>query len=468
MHSPSVAGRHPSHGFRGTLCVAVLAIASTACQDNAVTAPTASALSARVPARASVVAAVKTDTLAAGDSVQLTTPPATKRANGPATWTTSDAHIATVTPDGLVRGVAPGTAKVRVSRRGTVMDSVAVVVASRVAPTPPPVPPAPAPAPVPSVTPPTGTPAAVLAFMGATNVPTVAAMQARGGVYAKYEADFASYANYQWTADSTSQGANYYDRAMIYYVSWARTGNATYLNRANKLAVAARHYLSGVADPGYNTLISTPYTPQTYQMMVDGVALHALVTGDQESANTVARVADVMGNPNGYYSYVAGNPGDGDGDSRNSARVLGAVLDAYLLKVASPAGYNYGALLPNLMSRILGTQGADGAYRWPNQCNYTKPFMTGMVNESLIRYHTSFQADARIPVAVKRAVDYTWATDWMPDAAAFKYLDADCANPNSGGTAGPAAALPHFAWIMRRGARGGGAGRSWPGRTSGA
>jgi len=143
----------------------------------------------------------------------------------------------------------------------------------------------------------------------------------------------------------------------------------------------------------------------------------------------------------------------GDGDSRNSARVLGAVLDGYLLKVASPAGYNYGALLPNLMSRILGTQGADGAYRWPNQCGNNKPFMAGMVDESLIRYYTSFQADARIVSTVKRAVDYMWNVDWVASSSQFKYMDADCATTGEG--SGPNADLNNmissgFAFVARQ------------------
>ena len=290
----------------------------------------------------------------------------------------------------------------------------------------------------------TGTPAQVLAFVGASNVPTVAALQAKGGAYSKYESDFASYANRYWQSDSTSFDANFYDRAMIYYVWWARTGNATYLDRANKLAIAARTWLQ-----------SENYYPPAYNMMIDGVALHALVTGDQQSATTVAKVADAMGNPNGYWYWVAGNPGDSDGDSRTSARVLSAVLDAYLLKVTSPSGYNYAAILPQLESRILTTQSSDGAYRWPANCNVGKPFMTGMLDDALIRYYTSFQADPNIVPAVKKAVDYMWNVDWVPSAGGFRYLDADCNNSVSGGSSGPTSDLNNlitsgFAFVAKQ------------------
>jgi hypothetical protein len=52
--------------------------------------------------------------------------------------------------------------------------------------------------------------------------------------------------------------------------------------------------------------------------------------------------------------------------------------------------------------------------------------MSGMVNEALVRYHTTFEADARIPGAVRRAVDYLWARDWDAGAGAFRYLGGWC------------------------------------------
>lgn len=267
----------------------------------------------------------------------------------------------------------------------------------------------------------TGGQAAVLAFMGASNVQAAAALQAKGGVYARYESDFASYANSMWAADSTSFEANFYDRAMIYYVWWARTGNATYLDRANKLAVAARSYIQ-----------SQNYYPQAYNMMIDGVALHALVTGDQQSAATVAKTADAMAAPNTYWSYVVGDSANSENDSRTQARVLGLVLDAYLLKVASPAGLNYASRLTDLENKTLNTQAPDGGFHWRNQCGSTKPWMTGMLNDELIRYYTSFQADSRIVSSVKRSADYAWNVDWVASANAFKYMDADCSTSGEG------------------------------------
>ncbi|GJG86317.1 hypothetical protein tb265_14980 [Gemmatimonadetes bacterium T265] len=387
---------------------AALTLAASACRD-ATTAPVASANAAGPSAALGLANNAAADTLAVGGTVQLTAALLATDHAAPA-WTSSNAAVATVSRTGLVTAVGAGSATVTAANSSAARSVAVVVRATRAAAT--------------------GTAAQVLAFMAASNVPTVAALQARGGVYARYESDFVKYADSHWAGDSTSFDANFYDRAMIYYVWWARTGNATYLDRANKLALNARTYLE-----------NTNYTPPSYNMMIDGVALHALVTGDQRSATTVAKVADVMGNPNGWWAYVAGHLHDQDGDSRHSARVLSAVLDAYLLKVTSPRGYDYAAILPPLMARILTTQGRYGAFRWPGQCNYNKPFMSGMVDDALIRYHVSFQADARIVDAVKRSVDFMWTHDWVASKPGFRYLDADCSNTNSGGTGLPVSDL---------------------------
>ncbi|GJG87961.1 hypothetical protein tb265_31420 [Gemmatimonadetes bacterium T265] len=474
MQFPSLAGGYPSGRLRRALSAAVLALAGTACQDNNVTGPASTetfppafstGATQGTSAAGSIVSRVSPtrcmDVLGTGAThdprigiyscdgsaeQQFVSTAAGELRNGAmcvdvaGAGRSGDAVIGRAcsgsanqrwarTSDGTIRGIngrcieVPGGNTANATklvlndcRGGTnqIWDNVRSTATATAA--------------MPKST---VKPSAVLAFMGAASVPGVAAVQAKGGVYARYESNFSKYEQYQWTLtangiDSTSFEANFYDRAMIYYVWWARTGDATYLDRANKLAVSARTYLEGLK-----------YYPMTYNMMLDGVALHALVTGDQRSATTVAKVADNLANPNGWFSYVAGHAGDAEGDSRNSARILAAVLDAYLLKVNSPAGYNYAKLLPDLERRILATQSADGAYRWPNQCNSDKPFMTGMLNDALIRYYTSFQPDTHIPGAVKKAVDYLWANDWVAGSQGFRYLGAYCSNPNSGGTNGP-------------------------------
>jgi hypothetical protein len=253
--------------------------------------------------------------------------------------------------------------------------------------------------------------------MGAAGVPDVPTLQGRGGAWARYEADFATHAEQRWSADGADYlNANYYDRAMIYYVWWARTGNATYLTRAHQLALNARAYIE-----------AANYNPQPYLLMLDGVALHALVTGDARSAATVARVADAMGGPLAYWATHLGDTTHVDMDSRTQARVLQAVLNAWLLKVPSPAGHDYAARLRVLAAKVLGSQSPDGAYRWPVGCRTHRPFTTGMVNDALIRYYQTFEREPRIPEAVQRAVDHLWARDWDAASQSFRYISQACA-----------------------------------------
>ena len=75
------------------------------------------------------------------------------------------------------------------------------------------------------------------------------------------------------------------------------------------------------------------------------------------------------------------------------------------------------------VTQILNTQGADGSYRfqasWEGaQSNY----MTGLVHDALIKYYTYVTPDPRIPPAIKKTLDWMWATQWVSSAQAFKYL----------------------------------------------
>ncbi|MDF1505118.1 RICIN domain-containing protein, partial [Roseisolibacter sp. H3M3-2] len=267
----------------------------------------------------------------------------------------------------------------------------------------------------PPVVMPAPTAASVLAYMGAANVPTVSAMQARGGAWATYETVFSTLQEVRWLTDGLTTDANYYDRAMIYYVWWARTGNTTYLERGHQLAVAARTYME-----------ASNYQVQPYLMMVDGVALHAILTGDTRSSRAVAQLADYLGGSNSTWPEALAENGNGSVDSRSQARVLSLLLDAHLLGVASPVGDDWRTRLRVTLDYILQSQSSDGAYRWSNQCWGNKPFMTGMLNDALIRYYELFEQDPRIPAAVKRSVDYMWNNNWVPATQGFLYQDGPC------------------------------------------
>jgi hypothetical protein len=255
----------------------------------------------------------------------------------------------------------------------------------------------------------------------------VAAQQARGGVWARYEQDFSTFAEQHWKwAGADNYSANFYDRAMIYYVWWARTGNATYRTRADQLALNHRAYLESVN-----------LRPQPYLAMIDGVAVHALLTGDTRSVQAVRGVADFYSAPGSWWAAAVGDTLNADVDPRSTARVLNTTLDAWYITPAGSARDELANRLRTLLPKVLGSQRATGVYPAPSQCGFDKPFMSGMVNEALVRYHTVFEPDARILPVVRRSVDYLWTNAWVSSASAFRYLMGSC---NGEGTT-PAADL---------------------------
>lgn len=302
---------------------------------------------------------------------------------------------------------------------------------------------APAPTPPPAPPPPSTTDtrvAAIFGLMGAA--PTVASTEARGGTWARYESDFRTFADRHWAASGADWSlGNFYDRAMMYYVWWARSGNQTYLDRANQMAVNYRR----------NYLEANAYGSSPHWLQIDGVALHYLVTGDAASLTAVGRTADgFAGDP-----WIASLGGTNFADNRIQARTITALLDAWKLRAPSTRGYDWAAKLRQALPVILATQSADGAYRERNaQCGYNKPFMVGMLNDALIRYYETFERDPRILPAVRRAVDYMWARNWLSGAQSFQYLEGYCTSPYGDGD--PSAApdlnlmiVSGYGWVGR-------------------
>ncbi len=153
-------------------------------------------------------------------------------------------------------------------------------------------------------------------------------------------------------------------------------------------------------------------------------------TGDAASLRAVGAVADTF-----TVAYYLDNLGRTDAaaamDNRVQARVLESFLYAQELSAPSQAqpGRDWGALLHKSLDAILATQSADGAYRFmqPLQQGYNKPFMVGLLNDALIRYYEMFDADPRIPDAIRKSIDYMWANDWVSSAKAFKYIEGTVA-----------------------------------------
>ena len=282
-----------------------------------------------------------------------------------------------------------------------------------------------------------------------------------GGVFARYESDFMKYDEPQWNwcnrATPTlwmNGNCNYYDRAMIYYVWWQRTGNPKYLERANRTALRFRQEY--VEPNGYGVV--------THWAMMDGLALHYLVTGDQASLKAVGQVADIFAwgvmSPDPNVTKYIDNPAQQD--NRIQAYAIKSILLAYKLHAPStgtrsghPGGNDWAAVLRRALNKILATRDPDGQWRGA-RCGTagraTHPFTVGLLYDSLIRYYELFEADPRIPQAIQRSAEVMWQQDWLPGAKAFKYVAVPC--PGEGGP-NPAPDLNNlilngYAWTYKK------------------
>lgn len=240
--------------------------------------------------------------------------------------------------------------------------------------------------------------------------------EALGGPFARFENDFRWYEPTRWRTEGAGwESSNYYDRARIYYIWYARTGDTAYRDKGTAIALDYRR----------NYLEASNYGPSAHWAQMAGVALHYLVTGDTASRTAVGYVADNFAAP--YYVNNLGNT-SAEMDSRIQARVLTAFTYAWELRAPSRAGRDWAVLARDALTKILSSQSPDGAYRWQHsgQCGYNKPFEIGLLNDALIEYYRRFEADARILPAVRKAVDHLWTHDWDAASQSFVYLDGPC------------------------------------------
>ncbi len=276
-----------------------------------------------------------------------------------------------------------------------------------------------------------------------------------GPSFERYEKDFRAFSERHWKAEGANwEEANYYDRARIFYVWWARTGDDTFLKRAHETALNYRR--------GY--IEANGFRPTAHWSQLTGLALHCLVAGDVESGEAVGRVADFFSTPE-YLKTLSDLRGEMD--NRIQARTLEALLLSWQIGAPSlgipdvqsdgsdwgiPGGNDWAKLLRVALGRILASQSPDGAYRFQQeQCGQNKPFMVGMLNDTLIQYHDHFEEDPRILPAVKRALDYLWDKNWDAKAQAFVYLEGPCQDNDTG----PAPDLNNlilngFGWVYRQ------------------
>ncbi len=264
--------------------------------------------------------------------------------------------------------------------------------------------------------------------------PTVAAfpLASVGPVFQKYERQFRHFADFHWKAHGPNwEHANYYDRAHIYYVWYARTGEDAYLTRANALA---QDYLK-------NYVEANKYRVASWWSMPKGLTGHYLINGDHSSLTAIGKMADQIAAP----YYLARNwanlfdPRKSEG--REQARALETLTQAIIVNAPSvgvpniqpngddwgvAGGNNFRALAKSLVEKTLTSdyQKADGSRpSYAGDQIVNRPFMNGLMNDSLIIYYEQVEADPRIVSFIRKNLDYMWSNEWVAEAKAFKYVD---------------------------------------------
>lgn len=244
---------------------------------------------------------------------------------------------------------------------------------------------------------------------------TTAQVNAMGGVYARYESDFAKYADQHWAASGDAWTENYYDRAQIYFAFWVRTANPDYWNRGAHLAASYRRdYLEA------NNYGSSPHWAQ-----MEGLATHYWLTGDEASRKAVGSVGGsffAIFQERGYLDASSNGT-----ESRIVARVLQAQLLAWRLqaKDRSGASPDWGSRIDAALAKIPLLQDPDGGFRYPMICGGTLNYMDGMLADVLIEVHRNYRADPVIRPLLERLADYKW-TQWMAESQSFKYTSIKC------------------------------------------
>lgn len=241
---------------------------------------------------------------------------------------------------------------------------------------------------------------------------------------------------------------NYYDRVQAYYAWWAqerdsRKETASYPQYAHDVLVTYRDWIA-------NRL---RWEVEPHDAQLDGLALHYLVTGDNASKDAVARLATrYSSSSHAYFGNLGKNDHDWM-DNRIQGRVLLSLVLAHQIGAPDPSGATGGTYWSDkakvALNAILGTQTTAagkfrGAYQFKSSCYANKPFMVGILNDALTRYHDlsenaasplygtlSLEDKARILKAVELSADYMWVNDWVASAGAFREHSENAGGCNS-------------------------------------
>jgi hypothetical protein len=232
-----------------------------------------------------------------------------------------------------------------------------------------------------------------------------------------YESQFTSYADKHWLVDGTAwDKAYYYDRGLNHFTYWIRSGNLLYWKRAIDLALDYR----------INYIEANAYRPSAHWMLLEGLAAHYWLTGDEKSRVAVVQSADLM--TAGFTPARMADTTYQYSEGRIVARALVASLLSWELGDTSQ---DWGTKTTAYAQAIATTQRADGSYGWPVWCRLQSNFMVGLQNDALIKYYERHTASPTVITTVKRAVDYMRKSSWVPAEQSFRYMDGICSDPTN-------------------------------------
>lgn len=297
-----------------------------------------------------------------------------------------------------------------VASRGGITDSVRirVVVDTTGAPPPPPPPPPPViPAPV-------GWVAIIDSLLGP--IPDCGAVKASTNPTVRlWLTNWEKWEAAHWLSDSTSwSAANYYDRASAEYAMaacYAKSDSAraaTHLARGHAIAVAYRDDYLALNDGGV----------PNHQMQLEGVALHALLTGDAASRRIIGRTADVA--LGGYYkNRTYGVIAHRDMENRITQRAVLSVLLSMRLQSPgkSVAVAEWPRKLDSLLVMSYRAQKPNG--KWCYRCTpafdsmtATLPYMDGLLVDAAQKYATWYSNGPQVSrLATLRRTTYDFLLD---------------------------------------------------------
>lgn len=254
---------------------------------------------------------------------------------------------------------------------------------------------------------------------------------------------------------------NYYDRAKNHFAHWLRSGNVEYWRRACSYAYNQR--------AGY--FQSNGYGVPGYSAFYEGQMMHYWVGGEDEARNAVIQMITRFTNTSWDLHYAS--RWDQYMDARELSRFIMGMVCAHRLGHTSMNGFNGTSSSATLQDRLRlalsqalsfntydppGSDGpapmfqTSGIYKgiWlqpfvnPCQTGFTN-FMSGLLMDEMQKYYFWFEADPRIPLAIKDTCDWLWTNTWRPyllsigdsrggSELSFNYL-ADNTCPQEGGTA---------------------------------